>query len=97
MYVSENTTSTESTSKAEFKIYPNPSRGITNVSISSTSSGPVHMDIFSVEGKKVYHDKYHVKKGVNEIPFFFPLEKGNYIMSLRLSDSTTYSEIFIVK
>ena len=98
VYVSENTTSsTESTSKGEFKIYPNPSRGITNVLIGSTSSGPVHLDIFSVEGKKVYHDKYHVKKGANEIPLFFTLQKGNYIMFLRLPDSTKYSEIFTVE
>ena len=96
VYVLENTTSSESEYTSEFEIYPNPSHGRANVLISSTSYGPLHIDIFSIEGKKVYHDIYPVNKGVNEILLFFNLDKGNYVISLGLPDSTIRAEIITV-
>ena len=96
VYVLENTTSSESKYTGEFEIYPNPSHGRANVLINSTLSGPLHIDIFSIEGKKVYHDICLVNKGVNEIPLLFNLNKGNYVISLGLPDSTTCAEIITV-
>ena len=96
VYVLENTTSSESEYTSEFEIYPNPSHGRANVLINSTLSGPLHIDIFSIEGKKVYHDICLVNKGVNEIPLLFNLNKGNYVISLGLPDSTTCAEIITV-
>ena len=96
VYVLENTTSSESKYTGEFEIYPNPSHGRANVLINSTLSGPLHIDIFSIEGKKVYHDICPVNKGVNEIPLFFNLDKGNYVISLGLPDSTRRAEIITV-
>ena len=97
VYVLENTTNIEIASSGEFDIYPNPSHGSANVLISSTSTGPLHVDIFSMEGKKVYHDIYFVDNGVNDIPLLFTLDKGHYIVSLRLPDSTIRSQIMIVQ
>ena len=96
VYVLENTTSSESKYTGEFEIYPNPSHGRANVLINSTLSGPLHINIFSIEGKKVYHDICLVNKGVNEIPLLFNLNKGNYVISLGLPDSTTCAEIITV-
>ena len=96
VYVLDNTTSSESKYTGEFEIYPNPSHGRANVLINSTLSGPLHIDIFSIEGKKVYHDICLVNKGVNEIPLLFNLNKGNYVISLGLPDSTTCAEIITV-
>ncbi len=97
VYVLENTTNIEIASSGEFDIYPNPSHGSANVLISSTSTGPLHIDIFSMEGKKVYHDIYFVDNGVNDIPLLFTLDKGHYIVSLRLPDSTIRSQIMTVQ
>ena len=97
VYVLENTTNIETASSGEFDIYPNPSHGSANVLISSTSTGPLHVDIFSMEGKKVYHDIYFVDNGVNDIPLLFTLDKGHYIVSLRLPDSTIRSQIMTVQ
>lgn len=97
VYVLENTTNIEIASSGEFDIYPNPSHGSANVLISSTLTGPLHVDIFSMEGKKVYHDIYFVDNGVNDIPLLFTLDKGHYIVSLRLPDSTIRSQIMTVQ
>ena len=97
VYVLENTTNIDIASIEEFDIYPNPSHESANLLISSTSTGPLHIDIFSMEGKKVYHDIYFVNNGVNDIPLLFTLDKGHYIVSLRLPDSTIRSQIMTVQ
>ena len=97
VYVLENTTNFDIVSTGEFDIYPNPSHGSANVLISSTSTGPIHIAIFSIEGKKVYNDIYFVNNGVNDIPLLFTLDKGHYIVSLRLPDSTIRSQIMTVQ
>ena len=97
VYVLENTTNIDIASIEEFDIYPNPSHGSANLLIRSTSTGPLHIDIFSMEGKKVYHDIYFVNNGVNDIPLLFTLDKGHYIVSLRLPDSTIRSQIMTVQ
>ena len=97
VYVLENTTNIDIASIEEFDIYPNPSHESANLLISSTSTGPLHIDVFSMEGKKVYHDIYFVNNGVNDIPLLFTLDKGHYIVSLRLPDSTIRSQIMTVQ
>ena len=97
VYVLENTTNIDIASTEEFDIYPNPSHESANLLISSTSTGPLHIDIFSMEGKKVYHDIYFVNNGVNDISLLFTLDKGHYIVSLRLPDSTIRSQIMTVQ
>ena len=97
VYVLENTTNIDIASIEEFDIYPNPSHESANLLISSTSTGPLHIDVFSMEGKKVYHDIYFVNNGVNDISLLFTLDKGHYIVSLRLPDSTIRSQIMTVQ
>ena len=47
VYVLENTTNIHDIeSTEEFDVYPNPSNGIVLTLISSTSTGPLHIDIF---------------------------------------------------
>ena len=66
-------------------IYPNPSIGLINVSLSSEESGKVTLNIFDIKGKKVHEETIQSDK-LNNYPIKLEsLSKGLYILELNVN------------
>lgn len=87
------TTSIKDLSESSFKMYPNPSNGIINISSSELSSS-FTIEIVSVQGQKVYSNTFHnnnVSINVKEKG----LSYGTYFLKLNTEDGSFYSKIIL--
>jgi len=90
---------TEKDASTSVNVYPNPSKGITNVNISLANLSNVEMNILDITGKKVWSQNagsmtagtYNVKVDVSNF------ESGVYFYQLITETGTTTKKLYVVK
>ena len=78
----------------EVKIYPNPSKGILNVSIPSYS-GELKINLFDINGREVLSssENFSIEKSIN----LKGLESGIYVLKLQGNDGLSYTEKIVLE
>ncbi|HUM52685.1 MAG TPA: T9SS type A sorting domain-containing protein, partial [Chitinophagales bacterium] len=69
------------TNNSFVQVYPNPTKGILNIDVQSTSAYDINMITFDVLGKKVLEKSMNVVKGLNTLSIdYSTIAKGTYIL-----------------
>lgn len=62
-------------------VYPNPTDGLLNVDLQSTSSYGTKLIVYDIIGKKTFEKSTAINKGLNTIQLdFSTLAKGTYVL-----------------
>ena len=77
------------------KFYPNPSRGIFNLEISSIYSSKVSVNIFDVLGRIVYVKDVENITGLNQVVDLSNVEQGTYLMTIIVGSKKITKRIII--
>ncbi|HRI35220.1 MAG TPA: T9SS type A sorting domain-containing protein, partial [Saprospiraceae bacterium] len=78
------------------QVYPNPTNGILNVEIQSTSAYDIKMTTFDVLGKKVLEKSMNIVKGLNTLTIDYSiLAKGTYVLQYFDSEGKTHTTKFV--
>ena len=78
------------------EIYPNPSKGTINLQMHNALYGKVHMEIYNLQGSKVFDRSFH-----KESDFFFEqiefyeLAPGIYFITMRVGDALIEERLLI--
>ncbi|HLO73930.1 MAG TPA: PA domain-containing protein [Flavobacterium sp.] len=78
----------------EVKIYPNPSKGMINISIPSYS-GELKVNLFDINGREVLSsaENFSIEKSIN----LKGLESGIYVLKLQGNDGLSYTEKIVLE
>ncbi|WP_264531667.1 T9SS type A sorting domain-containing protein [Flavobacterium sp. N502540] len=83
----------ETNNDFEFKVYPNPSKDYFNIEINSNSNREIKIQIFDMQGKKLYSETKNLNLGYNKITInHSDIRSNSDVMILKItSKETTYS------
>ncbi|MDX9747059.1 MAG: T9SS type A sorting domain-containing protein [Paludibacter sp.] len=80
-----------------YKIFPNPNHGRFNVYTSTLSSGLIHLELFTIDGKLIMHHKQYIFSNSQTIPFGNDnLEVGLYTLRIH-TISCIVNQLIIVQ
>ncbi|MEI6816745.1 MAG: T9SS type A sorting domain-containing protein [Bacteroidota bacterium] len=88
---------TQTASKLQVSVYPNPANDITNVSYSISSNANVTMEIYNISGQKVITQNLGIQTvGNHTVPVSVAtLPSGTYIMNLTIGDTKSATRFII--
>ena len=77
-------------------VFPNPVDDILNLKFSSKTESKLYISLYSLDGKKIYDEKFNTSNNSAEI-LFTPYQSGYYILKVSSEDQTflkTYKILF---
>ena len=78
-------------------VYPNPTRGITNISFTSNTTEQVTLRLVDMNGREVYRQIIQTNEGSNDISTdFVGLTAGMYHLQL-IQEGRTYSSKLMIE
>ncbi|MEQ9063958.1 MAG: T9SS type A sorting domain-containing protein [Vicingaceae bacterium] len=81
---------------SEYRVYPNPNNGDFTLDLTSVFGGIMQVEIYDVQGVKVYQTEKFVNSGRNSITFDIPhLVKGLYLLQLDLNNERSFARVMI--
>jgi hypothetical protein len=86
----------ETNNDFEFKVYPNPSRDYFTIDINSNSNREIKIQIFNMEGKKLYAETKNLNLGYNKITINHnDIRSGSSVMILKIitKDNTYFYKL----
>ena len=92
------TLSTNSYSLSNVSIYPNPSNGIINVRFETTSNDIVKIELFDLQGRRVYHSNHTNNQSLFDEPIATgKLANGIYVLNVSQGNKSTTRRIIFSK
>ena len=81
---------------SEFKIYPNPSKGIINFETQNQKDLPLSVEIFDINGKRIQSTNYNIinKREILDLSY---LTKGVYTLRISSEGKNAFRKLFIMK
>ncbi len=67
----------------EFVIYPNPSTGLFNIQLNSSSSSDITLNVYDMRGRSVYQNSYQNTGLINETLNLEALQSGIYLIEVQ--------------
>ena len=98
--VGENFVNLKEENGVGFYIFPNPSKGSTNIEISLTSPEKIFIELYNVLGKAVAIKEFNLQKGVNVLKLedlSTNIPTGNYLINVITSKEKLSNSIIITK
>ena len=84
------------TNNSFVQVYPNPTKGILNIDVQSTSAYDINMITFDVLGKKVLEKSMNVVKGLNTLSIdYSTIAKGTYILQYSDGEGKLHTTKFV--
>ncbi len=78
-----------------FKVYPNPNRGIFQLTVNSTQNRHYSLSIQNMQGSVVYHKTLTVKRGETVKQFNLSLRQGIYTLSITDGKNNSTKKLFV--
>lgn len=78
---------------SEFKIYPNPTAGLTKIELSGGKSQIVQLSIYTLNGKVIYNKPSFTNEGLID---FTPFDDGVYLLTIK-TENKDYTARIILK
>ena len=92
------TLSTNSYSLSNVSIYPNPSNGIINVRFETTSNDNVKIELFDLQGRRVYRSNHSNNQSLFDEPIAIgKLANGIYVLNVSQGNKSTTKRIIFSK
>ena len=92
------TLSTNSYSLSNVSIYPNPSNGIINVRFETTSNDNVKIELFDLQGRRVYRSNHSSNQSLFDEPIVTgKLASGIYVLNVSQGNKSTTKRIIFTK
>ena len=92
------TLSTNSYSLSNVSIYPNPSNGIINVRFETTSNDNVKIELFDLQGRRVYRSNHSNNQSLFDEPIATgKLANGIYVLNVSQGNKSTTKRIIFSK
>ncbi len=85
----------ENISQKEFSVYPNPNNGRFTVEFTREFENDVDVDIYTIEGRKVYSESLLHTEGVKELHVEEKLPAGVYFIRLKSGKAITEEKIVV--
>jgi hypothetical protein len=76
-----------------FEVYPNPTSGLLNVSLTLYKNAVVNMLVYTPEGREVYVKSYGTVKVLTDAVNMSELSQGVYIIKLRVDEEVYYHKV----
>lgn len=81
--------------EGKFKMFPNPSNGITYIEISNATHQDVTLSVMDINGRLISQRGYDVSGPVRLPIVTNELEKGIYIVTLKIGDTTQQQKLIV--
>lgn len=92
------TLSTNSYSLSNVSIYPNPSNGVINVRFETTSNDIVKIELFDLQGRRVYRSNHTTNQSLFDEPIATgKLASGIYVLNVSQGNKSTTKRIIFSK
>lgn len=80
----------------QVELYPNPSKGTINVQMHNALKGELHIEIFTIQGSKVYGRSFHKETSLffRQLEFY-ELVPGIYFISMQIGDARLEQRLLI--
>ncbi|MCB0508700.1 MAG: T9SS type A sorting domain-containing protein, partial [Bacteroidetes bacterium] len=75
------------------ELYPNPTEGKLQLNMNLVKKGEVEIEIYSLEGKILYQQKYGETKSVTEQIEMSAYAKGVYIVKIKVDAENIYQKV----
>jgi hypothetical protein len=76
-----------------FEVYPNPTSGLLNMSLTLYKNAVVNMSVYTPEGREVYVKSYGTVKVLTDAVNMNELSQGVYIIKLRVDEEVYYHKV----
>jgi hypothetical protein len=76
-----------------FEVYPNPTSGLLNVSLTLYKNSSVNISVYTPEGREVYVKSYGTVKVLTDAINMNELSQGVYIIKLRVDEEVYYHKV----